>query len=119
VTIFLQDGDFTSNGDATINLVGPPSRNCTNCPPAVPGVLIYMAESNEGEVQINGNALTDFTGTVYVPKGTIDVGGTADSLNLHTQFIGNTVKVHGNAAINISYDEEDVYLLPAKLELFK
>lgn len=124
VTIYMQGGDFSTSGNVNINLSAPPSTCKVDtpgvCPPAIPGMLIYMAEGNQGVVTLQGDSESHYTGTVYVPSGTIDVGGSSSLLpTVNTQLVGDTVKVHGNVTIDINFIGLENYRLPSMLELFK
>jgi len=119
VTIYVTGGDFLTNGAAAVVLSAPPSRNCHYCPPAIGGVVIYMAPGNTGTVYITGTSSSSYTGTVYAPNGTVEAGGTAESIYVHTQLIGWTVKVHGTPDLYINFEEEKTFTIPAMLELFK
>lgn len=96
------DTSFNINGGATVHLNAPTSSNLVGG--AKIGILIYMAEGNQGSISLLGNAGSSFAGTVYAPNATIDVGGTT-GLNptYNTQLVGNYVKVHGNSKIDINY----------------
>jgi len=119
VTLYITSGDFDTNGNATVTLSSPPARNCTVCPPAIEGVLVYLAEGNDGKVYVTGNSYSTYTGTVYAPNGTIEAGGTADSFNFHSQLISWTVKMHGTSDVYVYFDEELNHQIPSLLELFK
>jgi hypothetical protein len=125
VTIFMANGDFSTNGNATTNLDAPPAGCDTaggtaGCPPSIPGMLIYMAESNPGEVALLGTTTSTFEGVIFVPTGTIEVGGTNSTMpTIHTQLVGYTVNIHGNVNIDINYDDAVVFKLPATLDLYR
>ncbi len=119
VTIFMNAGDFTTPGNGEIQLSAP-DHTCTVCPPAMAGMLIYMPEWNTGDVNLAGNSTSYYVGSVYVPRGTIDVGGGSSALEtLHTQLVGETVKIHGNVTIDINYLGGDNYKEPATLDLYR
>jgi hypothetical protein len=119
VTIYVENGDFATDGRAAVN-ISSPEAPCDFCPPALEGVLIYLAEGNQGNVTLQGTADSDYTGLVFAPDGRIDVGGT-DSLmsEFHTQLVAYDVKIHGTSNIVINYDDELNFTIPANLELFK
>lgn len=123
VTIYLTNGSFHSGGNATIYLTAPPATNCgAPCENkhAIPGILIYLAEGNTNEVTLLGTSDSEYLGVVYAPNGTIEAGGTSSELSeIHAQLVGNDVKVHGNTAVVINFDEQMAYQVPALLELFK
>jgi hypothetical protein len=120
VTIYVTSGDFDTSGNAEIVLSSPPARNCSYCPPAIPGTLIYLAKGNTGNVTLLGNENSDYLGVVYAPNGQIDAGGTSALISaIHAQLVGDTVKVHGNTDIVINFDGDMNFQIPAMLELFK
>ena len=123
VTIYIIGGNFHSSGNATVGLTAPPSRSCgPACGTwhAIPGVLIYLAEGNTNEVTLLGTSDSEYLGLVYAPSGTIEAGGTSSELSeIHAQLVANDVKVHGNTAVVINFDEQMDYQIPALLELNK
>ncbi len=120
VTIYIISGDFDVAGGVHVVLTAPPAVNCAYCPPAIPGVLIYLAEGNTGEAALLGTSDSEYLGTVYVPSGTIEAGGTGSELSeIHAQLIGDTVKLHGTTSVVINFEGSDNYQKPAMMELFK
>lgn len=121
VTLYIQGGDFSVGAQAQVDLAAPaPSCAAPDCPPAVAGLLIYLPESNDGEVSMRGNVSSLYTGLVYVPSGTIDVGGGSSEMpTVNTQLIGWTVKIHGNVSIDINFNGGQTYNRPAALELYR
>jgi hypothetical protein len=117
VTLYILNGNFNVGGNATINLRAPLADD-PGIPPAIPGLLIYLADGNTGTVNMQGTTGTNYTGTVYAPDGTINVAGTP-GLNptLTTQLIGWKVKIDGDSFINLNYDEALVYQFPPRLDL--
>ena len=116
VTIYMIGGDFSSGGNATVNLRSPR----IDSPPALKGVLIYLAVGNDGVVTIQGDSTSFYRGTIFAPDGTIEVGGGSSALgSLSSQFIGNTVKIHGTSQLDVHFNQEDVYTQPAYLNLEK
>jgi hypothetical protein len=91
---------------------------CPYCPPAIPGLLLYMDPSNAGVITINGNSGSSYEGTIYAPSGRIDAGGNAlDAIN--AQLIADTVDVQGNTVINVNVDSALQFRPPASLELYR
>ena len=123
ITLYLEGGDYTSNGNATINLTAPPVRNCGDpCKThnGLPGVLIYLADGNTGEAALLGNEDSNYLGLVYAPDGTVQAGGTSSTMAaVHAQLIGHYVKVHGNTDVEINFDDGLNYQIPASLDLNK
>lgn len=125
VTIYIENGDFDVAGGVQVMLSAPPGNetDCENakiCPPALPGVLIYLAPGNEGEVSLLGTADSWYEGLVFAPDGMIEAGGTGSELEtFHTQLVGDTVKLHGTTTVEIKFDDLLVYQIPAFIELYK
>ncbi len=120
VTIYLSGGDFTTSGNVVINLSAP-NHSCAPsvCPPAIPGILIFMAYGNTGSVSLLGDTGSDYQGLVFAPDGTIEAGGTSGLTAIHTQLVGNTVNIHGSPIIEVRFDENLTYYLPSMIELNK
>lgn len=120
VTIYITSGDFDVAGGVQIQLSAPPARNCSYCPSAVAGVLIYLAAGNSGEVALLGTSDSEYLGVVYAPSGMIEAGGTGSELSeIHAQLIADTVKLHGTTQVVINFNGEDNYQIPAQIELSK
>jgi hypothetical protein len=116
VTIYMVFGDFLIAGGPTVDLTAPlPDPDPS---PAIPGVVLYLAEGNTGEAALLGNSESSYLGTVYAPDGEIEVGGTAGiNPTYSTQLIGWNVSVHGTAEIVINFDNALVYQLPPRMDL--
>jgi Putative Flp pilus-assembly TadE/G-like len=121
VTFYLTSGNFATSGNATTRLDAPGSRHCGSpCSNyhALPGVLVYLAQGNTGEASLLGTGDSRFSGLVYVPDGTIEAGGTSSDLGeINAQLVGNDVNIHGNTSVNINFNDQTNYQLPAAIEL--
>lgn len=117
VTIYIINGDFSTGGNVTVNLRAP-KEGSAGLPPALKGVLIYLAKGNDGVVTVQGNTGSTYRGTVFAPSGAVEVGGGSSVLgNLSSQFIGNTVKFHGTSGMDVEFNEDEVWSRPAYLAL--
>jgi hypothetical protein len=123
VTFRVINGNFHTSGNATTRLIAPKARNCgapCDSKGGVPGLLIYLDPGNTGEVTLLGTEDSDFLGLIYAPDGTIEAGGTSSLMSeVHAQLIGRNVKVHGNTAVVINFDDQLNYQIPASLRLNK
>jgi hypothetical protein len=120
VTLYFTDGGFYVSGGVEIFLNAPPARSCAYCPPALPGVLIYLAQGNDNNVTLLGTSDSQYMGTVFAPNGMIEAGGSSSELSeIHAQLIGDTVKVHGTTSVVVNFDGEENYQVPPRLELSK
>jgi hypothetical protein len=126
---FTEDaGGFNTDGNGTVKLY-PPKEPCDDslagywseaCDPAVPNLLIYMEAGNNNGITLGGGSSSYYEGTVYAETAPVDVGGDHSALSsVGVQVIADTVKVHGNVAMTITYDDSLVYHTPNKLNLEK
>ncbi len=118
VTIYMRNGDFISNGNATVKLSAPGIVVGGN--QGTTGMLIYMALDNAGDISLLGSATSYYRGTIFGASAdsTVEVGGTGSMLQTYeTQLIAGTVKVHGTATIDISFNQSQNYMKPAQMTL--
>jgi hypothetical protein len=125
VTIVILNGNFDAAGNAVVKLKAPPpdcdatpdAYNLT-CPTAIPGMLIYLPPGNNNRVSVTGTSDSEYTGTIYAPDGYIDVGGTSSALeDVYAQMIAHSVLIHGDTTLNIHYDDNLTFNLPARLNM--
>lgn len=115
VTLYMINGEIRINGNATVQLTAPPRS--LDPAPAIPGLLIYLPSTNTNDVQINGNSVSYFTGTILAPASNIDMLGTGAVNAYHSQVIGWNVEVGGTADTYVLYNGGEQYSNPATLEL--
>ena len=115
VTFYMNTSDnFTVTANAVVDISSPVS------PDPFPGLLIYRNPAYDGDVSLEGGGLSYFGGTILTPSGNIDVGGNSSIKQTYsTQLIGEYVKVHGNAGVEIDFDTSLVSQVPAYLDLIK
>jgi hypothetical protein len=88
--------------------------------PAIPGILIYMADGNTNTVSATGNSTSFYLGTVYAPDGDLYFSGASGTNpTFNTQLIGNNVEVSGGATIDINFNDEENFEQPPYLDLQK
>jgi Flp pilus assembly protein TadG len=115
VTLYLESGDVTINGNADIDLAAPGMS--PDPTPALGGVLFYVAS---GDIDLEGNSTSKYLGMVYAPLGTIKAhGSNGTDPTFNTQFVGWNVDVSGNANIDINFDAAEQYSRPTAIELWK
>ena len=122
VTIYLEAGGMTVSGSADhISLQAP--AESPDPSPAIPGMLIYMAEGNTSIITLSGNSTSSYIGTIYAPDGTIKLIGNTDltggDVTFNTQLIGYNVHISGDATININFLDEEQIEKPPFLDLQK
>jgi Tfp pilus assembly protein PilX len=105
VVIYMVDGNIHWNGDAEIELTAP-----TSGPFA--GLLIYMPMTNDEGIILNGNMDSSLVGTIFAPASDIQLNGTMNSSMYHTQVIGYTVDLIGDADIVVTYNDAEQYEAP-------
>jgi hypothetical protein len=115
VTIFFENGDYNSAGSADIVLSACMSSTCIDH--AMSKILMYAAH---GDVELKGSGGSDYTGLVYAPEGLIELGGTGSALStVHVQLVGWDIMIHGDADLNIVYDDAQQIWKSAQIELYK
>ena len=119
VTLFLQTGGMTINGNVSPVDLRAPEEN-PDPSPAIPGVLIFLANGNTNTVSATGNSTSFFLGTVYAPDGDLYFSGdSGTNPTFNTQLIGNNVEVSGGATIDINFNDEENFEQPPYLDLQK
>lgn len=118
VTIYALNGEVLLSGNAQIQLTAP--SEYPDPSPAIPGIVIYLAEGNDGAVELEGNSDTWITGTVFAPDGFIEAKGVSGTHpTMHTQLIAHDVEIGGNADIDINFDGSNAYTLPTSIDLWE
>jgi len=119
VTLFLQTGGMTINGNISpVDLRAP--EEDPDPSPAIPGILIYMANGNTNTISATGNSTSFYLGTVYAPDGDLYFSGTTGTNpTFNTQLIGSNVEVSGGATIDINFNDEENFEQPPYLDLQK
>jgi hypothetical protein len=120
-------GSFTTEGNGTVKLSAPlepcddsePGYLNSDCYPAVPNLLIYFDKGNSNTIKIGGNSDSSYTGTIYARESHVMIGGTSENLSVSVQVIANSVKVHGSASINMTYDDSLIWHSPNMINLEK
>ncbi len=108
VTIYFDGTSFEFEGNGSINLRAP-TQTATNSGLAIPGMLLYTSETYTGEVKITGTSDSILRGTVFVPSGTLNIGGTSGTTGWEAQWIAKYVRFHGNPNFVLNYDGGDLY----------
>ncbi len=127
VMFYMIDGNVTITGNASVQLTAPVD------PDEWAGMLIYLAEGNDGLVYLVGTNESYFSGTVFAPDGNIEAGGTSDGVTLddsgclpgdecysatfNVQLVAWYVKVVGTSEIDITYDETSNFYVVGKMDL--
>ncbi len=117
VTIYVSGNnqDIVLTGGKVV--LSPPLSDASG-DEGIPGLTIYIDPSATGsDLEITGNNESSLSGTILVPGGTVDIGGTADFAAFESQVIGWNVTLHGNGQGNVVFNENQQYRKPASIEL--
>ena len=119
VTIFIQTGGVTINGNVSpVDLRAP--EEAPDPSPAIPGVLIYLADGNTNTISVTGNSTSFYLGTVYAPDGDLYFSGSSGTdPTFNTQLIGDNVEVSGGATIDINFNDDENFEKPPYMDLLK
>jgi len=129
VMIFMIEGDIKINGNAIVQLIAPYS----DVDDPYYGMLIYMSPNNPGLIALVGNEESIYSGTIYAPTGSVELGGTStasspaeqckivydengivydeygdplcEAVTFSTQIVAWYVKVVGTSQIDILFDD--------------
>jgi len=119
VTIFMASGGIDISGNVSpVDLRAP--EEAPDPSPAVPGILIYLANGNSSTVSMTGNSTSFYLGTVYAPDGDLYFSGASGTNpTFNTQLIGNNVEVSGGATIDINFNDDENFEKPPYMDLLK
>jgi hypothetical protein len=119
VTIFLANAGMTISGNVSpVDLRAP--EESPDPAPAMPGILVYLANGNTETVSITGNSTSFYLGTVYAPDGDLFFSGSSGTNpTFNTQLIGNNVEVSGGATIDINFNDDENFEKPPYMDLLK
>ncbi len=123
VLIYLVDGDFNLGGNTKVKLFA--STNLIDASGQQwAGMLIYMDINNDGQIVLTGSSGTKYRGTIYAAgpanpesKPKCIVEGGAGQIGISSQIICYSIKLTGNANINLKYNAAQNFQLPASLGL--
>lgn len=102
VTLIVEQGEVRIAAEAEVDLSAPKNGNAA-------GLLIYMPLDNHSRIALNGNAESNFTGTILAPSADIRLNGPDSKHGFHSQIIGYYIEVDGQSKIVIKYEDEDNY----------
>ncbi len=119
ITIFIQTGDVTINGNVSPVDIRAPEET-PDPSPAIPGILLYLANGNSNTISMTGNSTSFYLGTVYAPDGDLFFSGSSGTNpTFNTQLIGNNVEVSGGATIDINFNDDENYEKPPYMDMLK
>ncbi len=115
VTIFIRDGYKFDITGGEIDLDAPATGPYA-------GYLIIVDSDFEGTPEncnINGNGLNSYVGTIFAPYCNVTINGTSDPTSYSAQIIAYTVKLNGNASVNLYYNAGDQAQSQPKIGLMR
>jgi Flp pilus assembly protein TadG len=131
VTLYVENGGVTVDGTATVTMGAPCSdldnidRGSEECSPtdvegeypypALPHIMIFLAEGNESTVILSGTNETVFMGTIYAPDGDVVITGHGQTWTWETQIVANNIIVEGTPTLNIEFDNDNAYQFGLRL----
>ncbi|MCL4560282.1 MAG: Tad domain-containing protein [Chloroflexi bacterium] len=125
VFIFMKSGLFDLGGNTDVKLWAPmPNQVVLTTTDGekqydYAGMLIYASPTNSNVVYITGGSTVNYTGTIYAPASTCNVGGNSGNVGLlSSQVICDTIKTFGTAEIDINYDDSFLHIVPPAIESF-
>ncbi len=121
IFIYMEDGGFDLGGNTLVNLsaVEPPNSLVDQSYNDWAGMLLYVDPNNTNPITITGTSNTVYSGTIYAPSSLVTLEGTGTTMGINAQIIGETIKISGNAELNIAYDESKLFFLPPAIDLVK
>jgi len=105
VTFYMSSGTTFFSGVGENTLSAPTSG-------VYKGLLIYLPYGNTTALNINGNSLQNYTGSIIGISSDISVAGNNTSFAVNSQFVGYTFTVSGNIFFTVNYDPALQYLPP-------
>jgi len=126
VLFYIVDGDVDFSANAEIHITAPTGGvSDIHGRTIYDGLVIYSNPETLGTVVIQGNADSEFSGTVFAPgepplpqpKCKFIGDGVGVSINYGIQMICSTIEVNGNATLNFSFSDELLYSPPPLLNL--
>lgn len=82
-------------------------------------MAIYAPAGNTSAFEFKGNSESLYTGSVFVPGMTCDIGGTPDNTANDTALVCYRFRMHGNPYINITFNANNQYQLLGVLGLMQ
>ncbi len=119
VTIVMLHGSMNIAGGVEIDLKAPSTTDFT-----MRNLLFYAAWGNGSNQTLGGNSDSAYNGTIYAPNegSLLKIGGTSDGVkgpNYTTQIVAWSIRVDGDATLNLMYDDSNNYTTGALIYLQK
>ena len=99
VTIFMENGGITVNGNASISLSAPQEGTYA-------GILFMSSRTNTSAHLFNGNGATDLNGVLYFPAGPVTYLGNNATTTTCMRIVADTIVMSGSSNIRSDCTEE-------------
>ncbi len=100
--IYIKNGSFSVQGATSFHWTAPTSGTYK-------GLALYLDRSNAGSsASQGGSTIASESGTWYAPASACTFGGNTSTV-VKSQFICDTVTVHGSSELTIKYDSSLIY----------
>jgi hypothetical protein len=111
-------GGWKTNGGAYVELDSPSNLVDPNGNQWA-GMLIYRHPDNTSEIILSGSGNSYYEGSVYALGSHCTLLGTAGGVGFQTNVFCDTVDLGGDGNLDIVYNEDVNYKIPASLDLSK
>ena len=111
---YFMDGGLTVNGGANVNISAPTGGDFA-------GLLIYLPLTNSNTIILNGDANSQYTGTILAPASQIQINGTNSNYGYHCQIIGFQIDLSGTGYDLIDYQDNQNFdiTVPPSIDLVR
>jgi hypothetical protein len=111
-------GGWKTNGGAYVELTSPTNLIDPNGNQWA-GMLIYRHPDNTHEIILSGSGNSYYEGSIYALGSHCTLLGTAGGVGFQTNVFCDTVELGGDGDLDIIYNEDVNYKIPASLDLSK
>jgi hypothetical protein len=120
VTFYMMStsGGWKTNGGAYVELDSPTNLIDPNGNQWA-GMLIYRHPDNSSEIILSGNGNSYYEGSIYALGSPCSLLGTSGGVGFQTNVFCDTVDLGGTGDLEIIYNEDLNYKIPAVLDLSK
>jgi hypothetical protein len=122
ITIYFTGNKFALPATARTIWMAPNADTATPLPTGILAdrlnILFYAPTASA--ITINGGSDNYFAGTIFAPKALITINGNSGTQSMpssNVAIIGNGVKIDGNSTINLNYDPDLDWGMPAYIQV--
>lgn len=120
ITFYLRGSSGLNINGGDISLTAPSGDAWTDGAGAYwNGMLVFQAYGNTTGLVMNGNAGSNFTGTVFVPDANCRINGSGATAAIDMQVVCDTIEFIGTADMYLVYTDANKYVPPITIDLFE